>query len=448
MQPTQPFRRLDAGVGRWHGGDSSSWSTDMDLSARSNKLAWIVVAGVLMACGADDASTDTGAADVASDTGSADVVSDAGTDTLAADASADPSSDVSVDATEDVAVDVATDGAEAVSVLDFDPREPGPWAPGYRSWAHTYTVPGTGEERTILVNVWYPTDVTDGERPRYDGIFVDDFSVVDAPAVPPVGAAYPVHVHSHGHRGFGGDSAFLMRHLASHGWVAVAPDHVGDLFSAYPRSELMAHYIERASDVSQVLDALEALNDEDPLSLADTSRVTMTGHSRGTWTVWASLGATFDTDRLSGTFADESPEMLAVFGLGFDDPRIVGGVPMAGTYRASWFGDGWRSVDEPVMAMTGSRDGADSTADGLAQFERIQLDEFFWLEFEGGCHQTFALGSCGYLDVALGYDLITDYVTAFARVHVAGDTDPDVVLTARGQVELDPVIRAMTAADR
>lgn len=396
---------------------------------------------VLVACaddGSDDAPVDAGAdasADVVED--AADTALDADIDTGgdAADASAD-----TTDATPDV--------GPPPSPLDFDAREPGPYAAGYRSWDHTYTVPGTGEERTILVNVWYPTDVTDGERPTYDGIFIDDYSVVDAPALPPVGATYPVHVHSHGHRAYGGDSAFLMRHFASHGFVAVAPDHVGDLFSAYPRAEMLAHYIERASDISQVLDAIEALPDDDPLSAADVSRVTMSGHSRGTWTVWANLGATFDVDAIEADREDATPELLEVFAAGFDDPRIVAGLPMAGTYRDNWYGDGWSAVDEPVMSMTGSRDGDNATASGMAQWDRVQLDDFVWLEFEGGCHQTFALGSCGFLDVALGYDLVTDYALARARVYVLGDEDADVIAAARGEVELDEVITALTSADR
>ena len=39
---------------------------------------------------------------------------------------------------------------------------------------------------------------------------------------------YPVLVFSHGSL-YGGSSAFLARHFASHGWVVAAPDHTGHL---------------------------------------------------------------------------------------------------------------------------------------------------------------------------------------------------------------------------
>ena len=408
-------------------------------------VALAFVASVSVAC-ADDPSSQPDVDAGAADTSSMDTGRDASTDPSDAGGSDAEGSDADAETGSDTTTDV--DAGATASPLGFDPREPGPYAAGYRSWDHTYVVPGTGEERTILVNVWYPTDVTDGDRPLYDGIFIDDFSVVDAPAAPPVGETYPVHVHSHGHRAYGGDSAFLMRHLASHGWVAVAPDHIGDLFSAYPRAELLDHYIERAADISEVLDVIAELPGDDPLSAADPSAVTMSGHSRGTYTVWANLGATYDLDAIQASWPGADPDLLAAFADGFDDPRIVAGVPMAGTYRTSWFGDGWSSVDEPIVSMTGSRDGDNATAQGLEQWDHVQLERFVWLEFEGGCHQTFALGSCGYLDVDLGYDLVTDYVLAIARTYVLADDDPDVVATAEGRAELDPVISARVHSDR
>ncbi len=321
------------------------------------------------------------------------------------------------------------------STLEFPVDGAGPFAVGHRTWPVDYVVPGTGEVRTIVVNAWYPARRVDGPRPRFENAFDDPDSVIDAPARPPAGESYPVLVHSHGDRGFAGNSAYLMAHFASHGWVAVAPDHAGNTLTDNPRGELVAHFVERPADISATLDALAALPADDALAAADTERVILSGHSRGTYTVWAGLGAAFDL----AVIAAENPELSdgerAAFEGGLADGRVVAGIAMDGGYREGWFGpDGWRAVQLPLQMQ--SVPGAEKP-DVQAIFDRAEGLDLVWVEVAGACHQTFGLGLCGTLEKERGFRISEVYALAFARRHLLGDDDPQTVGIVEGEVAVD-----------
>lgn len=371
-------------------------------------LAVLLSAGVLVCSCSDDgttpaASDDTGpgAQDAALDTVADAAVGDAGVD--------------------DTTTDAVSDAVEPQpSTLDFDVDGPGPYGVGYRTWDIEYLVPPDDAPRTITVNAWYPTDATEGEHPRYVGVFPDPVSLIDAPAADPVdGVAYPVVVHSHGHQAFGGGSAFIMRRMASHGWVAIAPDHEGNTFFDNSRGGLARHFIERPMDIIASLDAVEALDDSDPLARADTSHVLMTGHSRGTYTVWAVCGADADEAGVRSDQPDATEAEVARFVEGFDDPRVVACVPLAGSYRRGWFGDtGYEAVDEPVLSLSGSADNPDAMR---SMFDLLTEAELTWVELEGGCHETFGLNACDVLPPEQSEIPVGTWVLAFGRHHVLGD---------------------------
>lgn len=306
----------------------------------------------------------------------------------------------------------------------FDPAAPGPFAVGYRSFEHTYTPPGHSEPRTIEISVWYPTLVPDGEAPRYSGIYTDPDVTLDAPLAPSIydGGVYPVHVYSHGDRGYGGTSAFLMSRFASHGWVAVAPDHTGNTLdmNLVPRPVWM--YYVRSTDLTAALDAVGALPAGDPLSgVLDLDAVVASGHSYGTHTMWASAGATFDVAGFGeACLADGSCTMAErdAFAAGVRDPRIVAVVPMAGAINRTYFGaTGHQSVTIPILALTG-------TADPVGQAEQYASTAplpMTWVDVEGACHQFFAMGCDS--DAEGDEDLVIGgFALAFARAHVLGDT--------------------------
>lgn len=324
----------------------------------------------------------------------------------------------------------------AVDPLDFAIDAPGPFRVGFRAWTTAYPV--LGESREITVNVWYPTEDEAGEAVRYAGIAPDDLALGDAaPIVPAHPDGFPLHAHSHGHQGYGGTSAELMRWMASHGWVSVAPDHAGNLLLDDPADEVAYFDALRPLDVKAAVDALDALPESDPLSVTFTDRYVLSGHSRGVTTVWSVLGATFDMSEPSRVCDGCGSDARALFTDGsVVDPRAVAAIPMAGGYNESTFtDDGWRAVSAPLLAMSGTNDNPE---EARATWEAIDAIDYRWLELDGGCHQTFALGVCNSLDPTEGFWMVDTYALAFARARLLGDDDPRVRGLLDGTESLDP----------
>jgi predicted dienelactone hydrolase len=367
-------------------------------------------------------------------------------DTFATDTSATDTSTPDLSEADTSTPDLSeADTSAPSSLLDFDLSEPGPFAVGFRTLEHTYTPPGTSTPRQILLNIWYPTTTTTGPHPSYMGFFEDPDVVLDAPLAPPVEAlGYPVHIYSHGHTGFGGTSSFLMRHFASHGWVAVAPDHTGNTMMDNINPRPFSIYYLRSTDITATLDVLENLPAADPLaSHLRTDRVVMSGHSFGVHTCWATAGATFDMPLLNagcaegGEFSPCTEDELAVFEAGLRDPRVVATVPMAGSINRKLFGpSGHTSAQIPILAISGTADPVG--AEG--QYDSTTGLDLTWLDLAGGCHQTFALGLCDTLDPALGFRIIDTYALAFARRHVLGDDSPSTLSILDGTTPVSATV--------
>ena len=321
--------------------------------------------------------------------------------------------------------------APSASTLDFPLDQRGPFRVGHRTLTTRYQPPNGHPERTLTVHLWYPTQDTAGEPVKYL-IFNDKESLEGASLAAPVEAAgYPVHVHSHGMWGFAGNSAGVMRWFASHGWVVAAPDHEGNLLSDQSQGKipLRIHY-ERPLDIRATLDALEQLPAGDPLAgKVRTQQVSMSGHSFGTHAVWAVLGARYDTQVIQG-YCDQGEKFLEpckpgdvdVFKGDLSDPRVVAGIPMAGT-PGDWMGAGVNEAKRPLQQQSAAGDpvGADKL------WEQSTLADFSWVEFVGGCHQLFGLGGCGDYEDEDGFRLVSIYALAFARRHVLGDSRAEAV---------------------
>lgn len=311
-------------------------------------------------------------------------------------------------------------GSDAVDPLDHAVDQPGPFQAGFRSWEVTYE-PTPGEApRTILMNLWYPTNDEEGYSAAYQNIFRDDLAFDEAvPAAPIHDGGYPVLVHSHGFRGYGGNSSAVMRYFASHGWVVIAPDHTDNtIFEDDPLPT--AHYYHRPKDISRALDELDSVDlPGTPL----TDRVLMSGHSFGIYTTWSLAGATYDEAEIrrrcsegdipSGSCTEAEITTLAA---GFRDPRVVAGIPMAGGF--SWFfGDnGYNAASVPMFLMTGS----DDDVGGASLFDRVTVD-MRWIDVDGGCHQLFGLGGCDLIEDSEGFPIVNTYALAFGRATILGD---------------------------
>ena len=404
----------------------------------------IAASWIAAGCGDDSPSHASEAADLADVT--EDVSEDAepeSDDTRESERDAPPDGHTQPDATPDADAEPDAFGPDP---LEWSLGEAGPFRVGYHSYTIEYDRPDTDGTRTISVSVWYPTEDSSGRNPAYLDAFLDPIPFEDATPAPPVyERGYPVHVHSHGFQGYGGTSAFLMRHYASHGWVAVAPDHIGNTLLDHRDPLDNAHYFLKSLDIRESLDLLGELPDDDPLvGLPQVDRVLMSGHSFGTYACWSVGGATYDEEVVRAECEDLSsgpctPEELEVFfSGGLADERVVAIVPLAGTYRASWFGEGGHeSVEIPILAMTGSEDNPGAST---AQWDSLGgVTDLVWVDLDGGCHQTFALGGCTTLPMLDGFAIVNSYVLAFGRRYILDDQSARTAGVLDGSVEVSPL---------
>jgi predicted dienelactone hydrolase len=334
------------------------------------------------------------------------------------------------------------------ATADVDPSMPGPFHVGFRTLSVTYQPPAETGTRTIVVNIWYPTNDKTGTPAIYDNLTVwpDPESFTNASLAPPLSTCgYPTIEFSHGDQAWGGSSSYMMRHFASHGWVGIAPDHTGNLILATPSPRPSSLWFERSLDMMKSLDAVAALKAPDPLAgKVVTDHVLLVGHSFGSYDVWPLSGATYDTAEF-GTSCPTDTRMctadeVAVFAAGLRDPRVVAGIPEAGTLGRDWFGPtGETSIHIPIMQMTGS-------ANDVGQYSTwptLQLPGMTWIDIQGGCHETFnsaAIVGCATLDPSVGYEIVKTYQLAFARYHLLGDRSARVTGIVKGTIQVSPLV--------
>jgi predicted dienelactone hydrolase len=299
----------------------------------------------------------------------------------------------------------------------------GPFHVGHRALETSYTPPGQTAVRTIPVEIWYPTLDDDGDHAKYLMLFGDDDVYENASVAPPIDPkGYPVHLYSHGSSGFPGTSSDMAHWFASHGWVYVAPSHVGNtLGSPEGKDRPIALYYERATDLTAALDLMEKSPPPEFAGKLRTSRVLLSGHSFGGYTSWIAGGAKYDSAAIktmcdTGAFTVPcKPEELAVFDTDLSDKRIVAVIPMAGS-DFDWIKD-YDTPNKPYLVMSGSEDVSPQPA-----WDASKSLDFTWLEFTGGCHQLFALGGCAKFPEKQGWKLTNTWALAFGRRYVLGDS--------------------------
>ena len=149
------------------------------------------------------------------------------------------------------------------------------------------------------VEVWYPVEPTAVEgqssemfdsinvisevlRPFIPGDLggeVDTGTYRDAPPATE-GGPFPTAAYSHGSPGYRQAATFLTGHLASHGVVTIAVEHLGRSLSTLLTPLAGADTPE--DDVADLLNALDLVGSDPGLgSVVDTSRMVVIGHSAG-----------------------------------------------------------------------------------------------------------------------------------------------------------------------
>jgi pimeloyl-ACP methyl ester carboxylesterase len=161
----------------------------------------------------------------------------------------------------------------------WDASQPGPFAVGVRTIAIRDPL---RPERTLTTEVWYPAADTARGQTDLACALIETNAARDAPRAPADATAGLV-VFSHGHRGIRCQSTFLTVHLASHGFVVVAPDHPGDTFLD-PSASAEEAASDRVEDFNLVTTHMVERTGHDGDFFAgafDAERIAWVGHSFG-----------------------------------------------------------------------------------------------------------------------------------------------------------------------
>ncbi len=175
----------------------------------------------------------------------------------------------------------------------------------------------TDSSRTMLTEIWYPTTALGTQFPKNKmsdfvlkganpGIgmaikmaFKKDIAELDETFeneayrdAPVAEGKFPLVVFSHGNGGFRMQSVFWCEHLASHGYVVVAPDHTGNAAATVVDNKLVLHdssareqaAIDRPLDVRFLIDMIGKWNkgaDSRFNGRLDMEKIAVGGHSFG-----------------------------------------------------------------------------------------------------------------------------------------------------------------------
>ncbi|MCU0482122.1 MAG: glutaminyl-peptide cyclotransferase [Anaerolineae bacterium] len=214
------------------------------------------------------------------------------------------------------------------------------------------------ETRPLTLTMWYPAQNPDNLPQQTDyrsGLLRYENGRALRDALPLAdGAPYPVIFFSHGSSGYRFQSSFLTEHLASYGFIVIAPDHptntILDLLNEDQFiADLPLNFAYRPQDVMRVIDFADLLNVEgDFAGLLDMNTLAVMGHSFGGYTSFMVAGAQLNFDKLNEicTRTTETPELL---------------------YNACFIGDSEAQIAE-IWGYTTPPDGAwDSLSDPRIQ---------------------------------------------------------------------------------
>jgi dienelactone hydrolase len=189
------------------------------------------------------------------------------------------------------------------TMIAYDPFSRGPHPVGVR------TVEVSSGDRTLPIEVWYPAAAGYGGA-DLDPATQDSYQLI--PGFPgsrqeavrdaePADTAFPPIVFSHGFAGHRRQTTHLCTHLASHGYVVAAPDHVGNttadvmswmMTGAEPPGGIEPYVrtcaADRPRDAARALDGL--LSGEFGVRATDDG-AGISGHSFGGWTTLQTTAA-------------------------------------------------------------------------------------------------------------------------------------------------------------
>jgi predicted dienelactone hydrolase len=240
-------------------------------------------------------------------------------------------------------------------------------------------------EPVLPTRIWYPVDAALPARPRDIGppempFFRTHPIVPDAPFAP-AQKRYPLIVLSHGTGGSADSMEWLGSAHATAGYVVAGVDHPGNSAMGPQTWDGFTLWWERATDISQMLDAMLA----DPTigPKIDTGRIGAAGFSLGGYTVLALAGArtnlpaflafcrspnadsickppemarVIDKPREGAPPSTERAASLALSGASYRDPRIRAVFAIAPALGQGFDNRSFAEVTIPISLLGGEAD--------------------------------------------------------------------------------------------
>lgn len=341
----------------------------------------------------------------------------------------------------------------------------------------------TDDERPLKIIIWYPASPDDDseETTSYSykikmGMPLGEVTIATAGGRANIDARYdlssspyPLVILSPGFAISGASYSWLAEHLASYGFVVIAPEHHETLD---PQNELWRAAVTRPQDILAVFAYVDAAVEPGGVleGLIDAEVTAVIGHSYGGYTALATAGAQIDTASFEAHCEDavrvEDPtawlcdmllprlaEMAEMAGLDavpeglwpdWSDPRVDAIVPMAGD--AYFFGQaGLAQIDVPALAIGGTLDSDTPFLWGpQPTYEHASSPAKALVTLNDAEHMIFT-NTCGsirwYAKLLAGefcddlvwdrdraHDLINHFTTAFLLAELKHDADAAAVL--------------------
>ena len=333
-----------------------------------------------------------------------------------------------------------------------DPEQRGPLSVGVTTTLlvdHGRTDEGTQGPRTLMTEIWYPATDAAKDMPPNDMMnffakgtnpivlavvkqaFNSDlvevqktfknYAVRDAPILD---GKYPLILFSHGNGGMRSQNAYWCEHLASHGYIVMAPDHTGNSCITtidgepiiYNTSDREGAAKARPLDISFLIDSMDRMNkggDSRFFGRVEMDKIGVGGHSFGGYT------------------------SIAVASM---DERVKAIVPMAGVMSED------SSQTCPALILVATEDdtiGEERNQEIRDYYDTITAEKYL-VEFKNAGHYSFsemyqfnpAFGDgCGegkritdgtditYVDMDTAYTMTNGYSTAFLGKILKGQDD-------------------------